>query len=406
MKVLLTQVGLFSSLVVIFLITAANGLSQVKYVGCMKQTTGSTSFAEKAKTFPKWVNVKYCVAKCWEMRRKFAGLQNGDRCFCSATLVNVVAVSENECYIRCSANCQQLCGGEKTLSVYQTGYKREPVFPLAKKMLLKANIGCYDRLSATRILCQKKPVLNTVRLTAAMCVYFCASVHNAKFSTTNTIKLCCCSDTVSGARNNRLEYCNIPCKGDTTNEVGCVGKHRYRPVSSTFQMSRLPPFKRWPASLFTDADWKEPQFPDGETFEIKDSPIVTLEDDPSLSGLVAKRLVSETASEKVSAGGPNVVAEKAVVSLAGGDQREQTLGGVAKSVAISEVSGRAEAEAPTSTEGNKLIVAAVVVAFVIIIVATGFYFYKSHETDIDEDEEKDNKRRRRAKKESDESDSD
>ena len=80
--------------------------------------------------------------------------------------------------------------------------------------------------------------------------------------------------------------------------------------------------------------------PDSETFEIKDSPIVTLEDDPSLSGLVAKRLVSETASEKVSAGGPNVVAEKAVVSLAGGDQREQTLGGVAKSVAISEGEGR------------------------------------------------------------------
>ena len=64
-----------------------------------------------------------------------------------------------------------------------------------------------------------------------------------------------------------------------------------------------------------------------------------LEDDPSLSGLVAKRLVSQTASGNVSLGGKNLVADKAVVSLAGADQRDNALGGVAQSVAISEGKG-------------------------------------------------------------------
>ncbi|GFR83437.1 WSC domain-containing protein [Elysia marginata] len=381
-----------------FVIVNSNGSREVKYVGCMKRTSGSHSLKEKV-NLPKGVHVKSCIMHCWERRRKFAGLQNGNTCYCSPTLANVVAVAETECFKRCNLNCQQVCGSEKTLSVYQTGYRREPVFPMTKQALIKAQIGCYHMYVSTWYLCDKFPTLNTIRMTAAMCVYFCASVHNAKFSSTKSKTLCCCSDSVSGAKNDRLERCNVPCRGDSSKGMGCVGKYRNKPLVTTIQISRLPAFKRWPASTFSKADWRSPLFPAGEKFEIKDKPVavVSWENDPSLQGLVAKRLVTQTANGSVATGGDGVVADKAVVSLAGGDQRDNALGGVGKSVAVSEVSGRAEPVASGEEEGNKLIIGAVVAAFVIITVATGFYFYVNSETDIDE-EEGGRKRRKKGKK--------
>ncbi|RUS81713.1 hypothetical protein EGW08_010520, partial [Elysia chlorotica] len=165
-----------------------------------------------------------------------------------------------------------------------------------------------------------------------------------------------------------------------------------------FIPARLPAFKPFPAEFFTEAEWTDPPFLEGETFEIKEESVVALEDDPSLSGLVAKRLVSETASGKVEIGGSNPVADKAVISLAGGDQRENAMGGVAKSVAISEVSGREETLEPDNDAANKIIIAVVAIAFIIILVATGLYFYKNHETDLDDDGGDDDRKKRSRRK--------
>lgn len=388
------------------LIIQSNGSREVKYIGCMKRTSGSKSLKEKG-NLPDGTDIKKCVEHCWERRRKFAGLQNGNVCYCSATMADTVSVAESECYKRCNLNCQQLCGGESTLSVYQTGYRREPIFPMTKQALIKAQIGCYQMYLSSRFLCNSRPSFWSVRLTMAMCVYFCASVHNMKFASARTITNCCCSNSVGGSRNDRLERCNVPCRGDSSKGFGCVGKNHDRPLMATIQISRLPPFKKFPASAFSDADWQRPLFPAGEKFEIKDKPVavvaVSWENDPSLQGLVVKRPVTPPANLVAAAaaaagGGDGVVADKAVVSLAGGDQREHALGGVGKSVAVSEVSGRAESAAPTKDEGNKLIVGAVIAAFVIILVATGFYFYKNSETDIDDNNDNIKKRKNKNKK--------
>ncbi|BFZ08009.1 hypothetical protein BsWGS_11047 [Bradybaena similaris] len=331
----------------------------------MKRTDNSRDF-EKVLTLNKEgkespVDVQACVKQCWLRRDKIAAMEKGTECYCTKSEINVVHVPEEECSRRCKGNCYQTCGGDTVLSVYQTGYVAENPFEIDKNVLLAAKIGCYPLLNNRQILCNERfAPLTTVRMTAAMCIFYCDSVHKTLFATLSATDSCCCSNSVAGARNGMLEWCNVPCAGSPA--IGCVGLMFNRPRVATFQLSRLPAFKRWPKETFTRADWLEPIFPAGETFTNVKQKLIRQAEDSSLSGLMGRKAGRSFSGSDGKYGG-----------MSGQDKREPAHEAVENNVAVLDV-----AKNPVKEEDDKsipIIIAAIVIGFAIFTIAFGFYIF-------------------------------
>ncbi|XP_059178980.1 sialate:O-sulfotransferase 1-like [Physella acuta] len=212
------------ALVVVFMLTYSKSdatsinINEVKAVGCLKVAEGSESFKTLAKDYGALqLEVKMCVFRCWKLRFFYAGMQKGNLCFCGMSIKDTARVPIETCDRRCPGNCYQACGGDTALSVYKTGYVREPVIAMERFSLLKANIGCYARKDSMLILCPKDfAPLRTERMSVPLCIYYCDAMYQTKFSTTTGDDRCCCSNSVTGAKNTMLSWCNIPCAGDVT----------------------------------------------------------------------------------------------------------------------------------------------------------------------------------------------
>ena len=52
-----------------------------------------------------------CVEHCWSMNNNFAGLLNGDQCYCGDNY-NELATEVEDCNNPCEGNLAQYCGGQ------------------------------------------------------------------------------------------------------------------------------------------------------------------------------------------------------------------------------------------------------------------------------------------------------
>ncbi|KAL8611139.1 hypothetical protein ACOMHN_064429 [Nucella lapillus] len=145
------------------------------------------------------VTVQNCVTECFSMRYKMAALLRGDECYCGYQTSQLLPVDHRVCYMPCTNNCRQRCGGPKAVSVYQTGYQREPYLLFDRDILLKGTmcptvgyIGCYKWSVVKQILYNPypnkkvKPLLKTVRMTPHLCALYC---HSGKVSEENAIAI-------------------------------------------------------------------------------------------------------------------------------------------------------------------------------------------------------------------------
>ncbi|XP_055879273.1 uncharacterized protein LOC106064771 isoform X1 [Biomphalaria glabrata] len=352
-------------------------LGEVASLGCLKVANGGDEFQTLAKDYSAdKLDVQGCVFKCWTLRFTYAALQKGFLCFCGMTARETIKVADDECDSRCNGNCRQACGGEHAISVYKTGYIREPIIAIDQRDLYKAKIGCYDKTSSGKILCPKDfAPIRTVRMSVPLCLYYCDSIYSAKFGTLSADDRCCCSNSVFGAKNTMLSWCDIPCAADDS--VGCIGAKNRGTQWATFEIARIANFKRWPKSMFLEAHWIEPQFPVSDKFEIdKKSDRDTVYG--SLSGLLAKKRARKPGDEEGEDTDNANSIDKEVQSLVGGDKRQPAIGSVQDSVAILEVPGSDSKETPEPgvESSTVIILVSVVLAFLVFTMAFTCYVYK------------------------------
>ncbi|KAJ3154559.1 hypothetical protein HK101_001611 [Irineochytrium annulatum] len=62
-----------------------------------------------------------CTAACSEAGFKFAGLENGKRCYCTNTMSAPIATTNANCNVPCSGDPHMNCGGDHYISVYWKG---------------------------------------------------------------------------------------------------------------------------------------------------------------------------------------------------------------------------------------------------------------------------------------------
>jgi len=55
---------------------------------------------------------------------KYAGVQNGNQCFCGNSYGRYGVKSESDCNKKCSGNADQICGGSWRNNVYSTGISK------------------------------------------------------------------------------------------------------------------------------------------------------------------------------------------------------------------------------------------------------------------------------------------
>lgn len=88
-------------------------------IGCYTEDTEGLDFTYHSKEDSSGRSVTACVDECKTSYLRFAGLLNGTQCLCGNSLSIDGAL---ECNIPCSAETAHMCGGEGTMSVYETGH--------------------------------------------------------------------------------------------------------------------------------------------------------------------------------------------------------------------------------------------------------------------------------------------
>ncbi|KAH9488421.1 hypothetical protein Btru_052355 [Bulinus truncatus] len=333
LKMQMTYFKILLAALLVCSLPSDNGAEDVSSLGCFKALDGANEFRTLVKDYKDdKMDVRTCVFECWKLRFTHAALQKGYLCYCGLTAKETIKVADEQCDSRCNGNCQQACGGDIAISIYKTGYVKEPIVAIEKRDLFRAMVGCYDRLSSSKALCPRDfAPMRTLRMSVPMCLYYCDSLYSTKFATLSGEDRCCCSNSVYGAKNTILSWCDVPCPGDDS--IGCIGNRGGEVQWATFAIERVTNFKRWPKHLFLEAQWTEPQFPVNEKFEIrKKSDRDAMYG--SLSGLLAKKRARHAGDEVDDEAGSEDSIDRDVKSMIGGDKRQPAEEGVRDTVSV------------------------------------------------------------------------
>jgi len=87
------------------------------YSGCF-QHSGDSSFARLVNATSAADSPQNCISSCLSLQYKYAGLLNGQQCYCSAT---TGSAANETCSVPCTGNSTLTCGGNQTISAYETG---------------------------------------------------------------------------------------------------------------------------------------------------------------------------------------------------------------------------------------------------------------------------------------------
>ncbi|WVF71927.1 hypothetical protein IAT40_006737 [Kwoniella sp. CBS 6097] len=89
-----------------------------EYYGCVPDSNGvpalNTTYATSDELTP-----SLCVNACAASQYHFAGLVNGNSCFCGSIAVTYSTTSSSSCSIPCSGESSIACGGKKSMSFYR-----------------------------------------------------------------------------------------------------------------------------------------------------------------------------------------------------------------------------------------------------------------------------------------------
>ncbi|KAJ6446558.1 putative glyoxal oxidase precursor [Purpureocillium lavendulum] len=148
---------------------------------------------------------------------RYAGLKYYGVCFCGPT-VNGPQVDDAQCKLPCNGDKGEICGGDKTLSVWQ-----DPTFPKGPDDTTVddyKSVGCYtDGASTGRTLSWPAKV-DAATFTTKACLAACEK-QGFPYAGTEFGKECWCGSVLA---NNTAKVdsseCNIPCSGDASDKCG------------------------------------------------------------------------------------------------------------------------------------------------------------------------------------------
>jgi hypothetical protein len=92
------------------------GFIHKKYIGCFKDKTPHDLPTRQTNA---GTPLK-CSVKCKNAGFAFAGVENGNQCWCGNSFGKYGRVDESQCSKRCWQDRKQICGAENRISIYRT----------------------------------------------------------------------------------------------------------------------------------------------------------------------------------------------------------------------------------------------------------------------------------------------
>ncbi|KAI8616934.1 aspartic peptidase domain-containing protein [Chytriomyces sp. MP71] len=151
---------------------------------------------------------KNCLADCMVAGYLFAGLEDGNECYCSQSLPTSTMLPNASCIFPCVGDSSQMCGGAWALSVVSNAANAP-----SKAVV---SLGCFQD-SETRTL----PVKLWERddATPALCLNDCVAAGYAYGGMEYGLQ-CFCGNTFPQTSLLQPRSCSMPCSGDTNQTCG------------------------------------------------------------------------------------------------------------------------------------------------------------------------------------------
>ncbi|PVD26621.1 hypothetical protein C0Q70_14298 [Pomacea canaliculata] len=331
------------------------------------------------------LSVQKCVLHCWSERFNFAAMQGGSHCYCSSHVEELMTVRDWFCRERCVGTCREMCGGRVAMSVYETGYEKEPqqLLSFSNDIVKAGMVGCYYKIGEARLCSSSrehhvKPAIRSGRMTPQLCALYCAAGGEKLKNDVAVVTAkdaCCCGTNTQLATSGQdlqgvpLDQCAMACVGGSHST--CVGEGvlngRVEQLISAYIIPKMLSVGMpvVPAAVFqTDNGWLYPKFVD--SFDVSEETL--MKEDKELEEL---EMGGEKKTEEIKTN--RTVGEHATKLQSGPIVYPVNTGAEVKDV-------------PKETHGggtNLIVVGAVTVSILLFGASVGYAIQRRYDMDID-----------------------
>jgi hypothetical protein len=185
------------------------------YLGCQTDSRQARVLSQKS-VFLANMTLSSCSTFC--AGSLYFGTEYQSECYCSNTLSNTsISVKESDCWMSCSGNANQTCGGTDRISVFKnTNWIAPPAVPKTVSIPGYAFRGCYIDKVGDRTL--NGPYFFDGNMTTSKCSSLCKG--STYFGTEYGGECYCASTIPAQAKEVAAKECSVACKGDQAQACG------------------------------------------------------------------------------------------------------------------------------------------------------------------------------------------
>jgi len=171
------------------------------------------------------MTVEFCVQTCQNLNHTYAGLENGQDCYCGNVLTpGTVSAPASDCSSKCVSNSGETCGGSGFLNLYWNGKPLQPQPSLVYGVPDADDwevVGCYnDSINARALSVQVSVSGGSYQNTVENCIDTCVN-QNYHGAGVEFAQECWCGNSIeNGAVPIDMFNCRLACPGDSTQLCG------------------------------------------------------------------------------------------------------------------------------------------------------------------------------------------
>ncbi|WVQ85831.1 hypothetical protein IAT38_007999 [Cryptococcus sp. DSM 104549] len=199
----------------------ATGNHPVGYQGCFQDKSGhlgltNNSWASTAMT------PQQCINGCSELGQTYAGVEQGNTCYCGTTLTSGAPVlPTSQCATACPGNSTFMCGGTQAMDLYtMTSATVTPASVKAKKP--SGYIGCYKD-SGTNLAYANAYSYSSNSMTVEVCKASCFELGYTFGGVEDGTQCKCGNNYPASQQMVSSLYCTKACGGNSTQTCGAGG---------------------------------------------------------------------------------------------------------------------------------------------------------------------------------------
>ncbi|XP_067932805.1 kielin/chordin-like protein [Watersipora subatra] len=196
------------------------------YVGCYKDNFGDRAMTRQEMEGNNPWMVRTCVDACQKRGQKYAGLQNGQDCYCGDNFDKYGIVSDSKCNRFCSGDTTFTCGGQLHNSVYTL-----------------SEGGCIDKING----CGQLKKEGKCETDALNMIQNCSRTCDACFTTTGNLGCYCHGDPHCYSFDNKKTSYQGKCKYTLARDECRNGV----PINDSPRFNVTGDFTRWNNTEFT-----------------------------------------------------------------------------------------------------------------------------------------------------------